>query len=215
MIQIQRALKPFERRDPTSKALKLDFRIERRAKSLAFEFELKTSQAEGFAELVLPRELLPAQRQRKPELWRKTCFELFVAHPSPAQSAARGASVADTPWDEAYLEMNLSPVGHWNLYAFDSTRTGMREVSDVRQPLGLVDDFNSETRRRWVGEIVSDGSGELARFLAAGPLVIGATAVLEYSSGEREYWALAHSGLKPDFHLRDSFVIWLNPAPSR
>jgi hypothetical protein len=51
--------------------------------------------------------------------------------------------------------------------------------------------------------VLSDFFGD---FPLLGPVVLGATAVVEYRDGTKDYWALAHKGEKPDFHVRESFV---------
>jgi len=148
----------------------------------------------------------PLSRRRRDELWKQTCLEIFIA------------DVAS----EGYVEMNLAPSGDWNLYAFDSYRSGMRPLpyspGDSADPLTeagpLVDSARSADGREWSwrGSLRASGkciAPELTRFLKAPSLVLGATAVLEYNDGTREYWALDHCGEKPDFHLRKSFRLAL------
>ena len=55
--------------------------------------------------------------QRRDELWRTTCAEIFVA----LDDASDGKPHTGGP----YLEFNFSPTGDWAAYRFDSTRTGM------------------------------------------------------------------------------------------
>ena len=55
---------------------------------------------------------------RTDELWRTTCFELFV------KTDDRGG----------YAELNFSPSGRWAAYAFDSHRNGMRALALSRPP---------------------------------------------------------------------------------
>jgi len=50
-------------------------------------------------------------KKRANELWRATCFELFIA---PENSSN-------------YWEFNISPTKAWNFYAFDSYKKSMRE----------------------------------------------------------------------------------------
>ena len=35
---------------------------------------------------------------------------------------------------------------------------------------------------------------------------VGITTVVKLASGAVSYWALAHCGKQPDFHLRESFI---------
>src|SRR5262245_27252521 len=55
---------------------------------------------------------------RADELWRHTCFELFV-RPSP---------------DAAYYEFNISPSTQWAAYQFNEYRSGMRPATDIPAP---------------------------------------------------------------------------------
>src|SRR5262245_47150312 len=59
-----------------------------------------------------------AARARCDRLWESTCFEAFLAR-------------AGSP---EYWEVNLSPSGDWNVYRFDSERTGMRPELRVAAP---------------------------------------------------------------------------------
>ena len=142
--------------------------------------------------LVLPEPT--ASRKRKDELWKTTCLELFVGGIDR----------------KAYVEMNLSPCGDWNIYAFDAYREGMRAVQAAREPLVKRELSTAKDLLTWSGVLASAEAGdELGSILTSPGLVLGATAVLEYRTGTREYWALAHAGDKPDFHLRESFRLRL------
>ena len=54
-----------------------------------------------------------APSARADDLWRHTCFEVFVQTP------------------DGYREYNLSPSGRWASYAFDGYRAGMTEAVEV------------------------------------------------------------------------------------
>lgn len=157
-------------------AISLEFSVRRLEAAIDVAFRLKSAKG-----LYFPR--VSDSPERRDELWKRTCFEIFV-----------GPAGADS-----YLEMNLSPSGDWNLYAFDGYRTGMRpakaEVVIARSTEGQT--LRAATVR----------GPEITKLLGSSDLVMSATSVLEYSNGEREYWALAHAGEKPDFHLRQSFVL--------
>ena len=74
---------------------------------------------------------LQATAERADELWRHTCFEVFVRTP------------------EGYREYNLSPSGQWASYAFDSYREGMTDAGEVAtvEPLdGASDQVALEAR---------------------------------------------------------------------
>lgn len=138
---------------------------------------------EGELDLLrLPAPKPQAARTRRDELWNGTCFELFWG---PRGSAA-------------YTELNVSPAGDWNLYDFDAYREGMRPAALSETP--VLESAATASGRVW------RGSCPLAH---DGPLEAGATAVLAREDGTREYWALGHGGVKPDFHLRSSFLLVL------
>lgn len=65
-----------------------------------------------------------AGQGRADDLWRHTCFEVFVAA------------------DEGYVEYNLSPSGRWASYRFDSPRMGMRNAEEVGAVLGMDGAFD-------------------------------------------------------------------------
>ena len=152
------------------------------------------------AEIVIPELKSSNNRERRDELWKQTCFEVFVG-------------CAD---QRSYLEFNLSPSGDWNAYAFETYREGMRPVSDSA---GIEVSHSANPQndlRTWSASIApsidnptNGEDGELAKLLKSRSLVLGATAVIEYQDGSREYWALTHAGEKPDFHLRESFKLVL------
>jgi len=133
-------------------------------------------------EIVVPVE---APHVHTDELWRTTCFELFIAQPG-----------------DAYVEINLSPSGAFAAYHFDHYRTGMRPL-DLPAP-DIAIDVGSErltmTVRLCEDCLPWDGTGRL-----------GISAVIEDSAGCVSYWALAHPPGKPDFHHRDCFALTLPP----
>ena len=117
--------------------------------------------------LVLPPSAVP---ERTDDLWRTTCFELFVG--------GEGSS---------YREFNLSPSGAWAAYAFDSHRSRRRnsearvdiETSLNNKSLSLIAKIESEFRD---------------------PAPIGLTAIIEELDGKIRYWATAFAPGEPDFH---------------
>ena len=57
--------------------------------------------------------------ERKDELWKSTCFELFIAN-SPS---------------EEYYEINISPFGEWNIYHLNAYKVGFKEFREVSKPI--------------------------------------------------------------------------------
>ncbi|HEU0310300.1 MAG TPA: DOMON-like domain-containing protein [Sphingomicrobium sp.] len=117
--------------------------------------------------LVIPP---PAVPERSNDLWRSTCFELFVAD---------GA--------KAYREFNLSPSGAWAAYQFDGHRSGMVQAqASVEIEISMNDKTLS-----LIAKIESE-------FL--NPSRVGLTAVIEEGDGIIRYWATAFAPGEPDFH---------------
>jgi hypothetical protein len=124
--------------------------------------------------------------ERKDRLFGNTCFEFFMA---PRSSSS-------------YWEFNISPSGDWNVYHFADYRQGMREEQA----------FNTLPFRvaRKADCLSLSLECELARIIGEDvPIEIAISAVVRTTEGQTSYWALKHSGPKPDFHRRDDFEVKL------
>jgi hypothetical protein len=131
----------------------------------------------------LPHTRTPA---RTDELWRHTCFEVFVALPD----------------SEAYCELNFSPSGEWAMYGFVGYRRGMTPIEVRRPPRIAV----RPMPRGLVLEAIT-ALEELPMPQPGSPLRAGAAAVIEETDGRLTYWALAHPAERPDFHHRLGFAL--------
>ena len=158
---------------------------------LRLRFRIEGADSKEFKKVNLPAEVSKTP-SRKAELWKDTCFECFI----PVQDS------------EAYLELNLAPDGCWNAYAFKKYREGMTEFqikpeSIPRQAISTSSD--RDVLNEWVIPLTGLRQGMMSvkqnelRFDS-----VGLTAVLNTTVGTT-YWALAHDGVKPDFHIRSSF----------
>ncbi|AKM11670.1 hypothetical protein AB433_08440 [Croceicoccus naphthovorans] len=136
----------------------------------------------GIDELVLPEF---AGRGRQNDLWRTTCFELFLK--------GDGA---------AYREYNFAPSGRWAAYAFDSVREGMKSFDPIHIPEISVES----------GDMMATAVAFIAEGDLRGMSHAGLTAVIEESGGHMSYWALAHGGERPDFHDPACFALELGAA---
>ncbi len=124
----------------------------------------------------------PAAAQRRDELWRRSCFELFAAGEG-----------------DSYREFNLSPSGHWAIYDFSGYRTGMNIVNTATPP---------RVKREAQGLVFSAHiDASLLSGTRGGAAALSLTAVIESADSQLSYWALRHPPGKPDFHHRDGFVI--------
>lgn len=115
-------------------------------------------------------------RRRQDELWRTTCFELFIQH--------EGGT--------AYQEWNFSPSEAWAAYSFDAPRRGMKPQDIARPP--VITWRGGASGLRLMDVAVPRAS------LPPLPWRYGMTAVLEEAGGCISYWAACHSGERPDFH---------------
>jgi len=126
----------------------------------------------------------PAPSRQADGLWRHSCFEAFFGEEAGG----------------AYAELNVSPSTEWGAYRFAGYRSGMK---DANLPPPRV-----EVER-------GDGRFELRVALklrpGAGNRRLGLSAVIEETSGNLSYWALAHPPGAPDFHHADCFAIKLPP----
>lgn len=128
------------------------------------------------------KRFLPFELRREDGLWKTTCFEAFFGRAG----------------EESYWELNLGAKGAWNLYRFDSYRSP--------QPPGPSDDFAIA----WLDA----GEGVLACRLepTAAPFALEASLCLvARGDAGTHYLSTRHAGAKPDFHLRESFTLRLEP----
>lgn len=131
-----------------------------------------------------------ASPSRKNELWRTTCFELFIK----------------TPDGPEYWEYNLGPSGDWNVYRFTGYRSALQQ-----EP--LVASISIETEIAQTRLVSLQATLALPPRLVGQKLAIGISSVIEDTAGGLHYFALRHGGLKPDFHDPAGFVLSLDPAP--
>lgn len=171
-------LRPFGPLPPWGASLVLTGGLLDRAGMVTVAFRLQGD----LANLDLPRAPAATASVRGDQLWRRSCFECFLA--------ATG--------EEGYCEVNFCPDGCWNVYRFPGYRRGMSEVADASLQLKIAGDLESldlAARFRLPEE-----------FCDRRPLQAALSAVLLHGDGARSYWALAHLGDEPDFHDRRSFL---------
>ena len=135
-------------------------------------------QVNGVDALVIPEF---AGKGRADDLWRTTCFELFLK-----DEAGTG-----------YTEFNFSPSERWAAYRFDAYRDGMAEAEAEPAP-----DVTAAT-----GAHLFVLTAILPTSVLGGAENAGLSAVIEEKDGTRSYWALAHGEGKPDFHAAACFAL--------
>lgn len=147
----------------------LKAQLSRTARGLALRYE-----AEGeIARLLLPPSAAPA---RTDELWKHTCFELFISD---------GAG---------YREFNFAPSTQWAAYQFSGYRQGMA-THENRAPRIK----SSASTDRYEMRVELDGD------FAPGA-AFALTAVIEETDGAKSFWSLRHPDGGPNFHHADNFA---------
>ena len=175
------SLAPFPGEDRVP-ALRITGTIGRRADTLSLDCAVEGN----LSELAIPATASPAERKNR--LWEETCLELFLAQTGR----------------ESYLELNLSPAGHWNAYRFSSYREGMREEEGIASLPFAV--------RVEPGALRLSLCLEIGKIAGRGQSIeAGICAVVRTASGGTSHWALAHAGPRPDFHRREGFALTLPP----
>ena len=127
---------------------------------------------EGSGALMVPAF---AGKGRADELWRTTCFELFL----------------QPEGGNAYSEFNLSPSERWAAYDFSARREGMTDRPMPREP---------ECTMRLGSTFAIFDAALPATALPDDTCRAGLACVLEEQGGIMSYWALCHGGAQPDFH---------------
>jgi hypothetical protein len=130
-----------------------------------------------------------APSERRDELWKRTCFEVFLRRPT-------GSS---------YAEFNFSPSTEYASYGFTRYREGMNDA------LGATPEVTSSSSPTKLELHASIWIGRLGEIDPEGPLRVGVSEIIEEKDGAKSYWALAHPQGRPDFHHADSFVLDLPP----
>jgi hypothetical protein len=155
-------------------------------------------------ELLLAAELRAVQwvatacsRRRRDELWRHTCFELFVR---PGEAAN-------------YCEFNFAPCGDWAAYEFDHYRAPARAAAQPPVEISAQTIALAQIRLRARVELLAAfGRGDRAQPGEQGSK-LNCAAVIEASDGTLTYWAIHHPRAQPDFHHADGFRVALRDSP--
>lgn len=149
----------------------------------ADELALRYMVSGDIARLRLPALATPA---RADELWKHTCFEVFLRPMA----------------DAAYVEFNFAPSTQWAAYAFDGYRTRTAHEYEVAAP--RIEVRPGATQFELRSTITLPNLSALSR--------LGLSAVIEETNGHTSYWALAHPPGRADFHHADCFATDLPAA---
>ena len=157
--------------------------IARRADTLSVRYEVRGD----LSKVEIP--IAAEAPRRKDRLWEETCLELFLGTADSGE----------------YREFNLSPSGHWNVYRFTRYREGMREepaFTSLPFAVQIGPDGLELSMKLDVGKIIPSGK----------TIEAGVAAVVKTVKGSTRYWALTHSGPRPDFHRRENFALEFPPV---
>ncbi|MDB5039046.1 MAG: hypothetical protein JWQ35_2574 [Bacteriovoracaceae bacterium] len=123
------------------------------------------------------------------DLWKSTCFEAFISKKKSFR----------------YIEWNFSSSQEWGFFAFESYRKAAPEKLIQSAPEMRI----KRSKADFVMEINLNLKENDSFFENADPYEMGLSVVLKSRDGKQSYWAISHSGTKPDFHLRDTFKVQL------
>jgi hypothetical protein len=124
----------------------------------------------------------PAAPVRADELWRHSCFELFVGHEGVP----------------GYHEFNFAPTRAWAAYALSGYRKGRQ---DATLPAPVITPIPGGV------SVAIDLSA-----LPPPPWRVSVAAVVEEAGGHLSYWALGHPAGRPDFHDPRCFALEVTPG---
>jgi hypothetical protein len=132
-----------------------------------------------------------AAATRSDDLWRHTCFEVFIRSTSSAQ----------------YYELNFAPSTQWAAYRFNGYRTEMCAASEIS---ALPIDAQGEPGCYILRTLLA--LNQLSALSRNAMWQLGLSALIEETSGHKSYWALSHPPGKPDFHHADCFAHEFSPG---
>lgn len=120
---------------------------------------------------------------RRLQLWQHTCFELLWG---PRHRPN-------------YWELNASPAGDWNVFAFTDYRHGM--TAEPR-----IADVGISVQHRPRGLSLACAV-PIANLEYSGPCRLAPAAIIRLADGQRTFWAARHAGATPDFHHPLTFTL--------
>ncbi len=170
------SLKPYRADRENPRSLEGQVELDSEGGILHFSFR-----AEGtLDEIVFPK--AREKVMRRDEIWKSTCFEVFLLSE-----------------DGSYLEVNLGSSGDWNVYRFDSYRSGRKLAAKFEVVLTQFEKTSGQLNLK--AEV--RGPWSKVQLKQVGLAVI----FEEGGTSDLSYWALAHREDRPDFHDLVNFKI--------
>ena len=128
--------------------------------------------------------------QRRDELWRHTCFELFARHGG----------------EPGYCEFNFAPCGDWAAYVFEDYRGARRDAAQRAVEVAVQTSAQDQIQLRARVDLGSAFATNATRWDEAS-WRLNCAAVIEGMDGSLSYWAVHHPRPQPDFHDAEGFRI--------
>ncbi len=120
--------------------------------------------------------------KRANELWKATCFELFLANSKT----------------KTYYEINISAILHWNIYRLETYRAEPKELIVSSKPFIMVKEDEQSYEIDFELECKELDLTEFDQYNLA--------VILLNKQNERDFWAVNPVGDSLDFHDRGGFV---------
>ncbi len=120
--------------------------------------------------------------KRANELWKATCFELFLANSN----------------EESYYELNFSSSLAWNFYYLKHYRAEVKEVKLLNEP--IIEVFEEESSFKIELQLEGFGFEKFDSYNLA--------SILLNKKNERTFWAMEHPKEKANFHQRKTFKVF-------
>ncbi|QLC24236.1 hypothetical protein HFP57_03785 [Parasphingopyxis algicola] len=130
----------------------------------------------------------PAKPERMDDLWKTTCFELFLKEPCAAP----------------YCEFNFSPSGRWAAYGFCDFRDGAHDLEVPSDPAIAPLDAGDSYFALEVDVVLPAD-----RIYPTMPAAI--SAIIVDADENKTYWGYRHPEGDPEFHHEDCFAARLTP----
>ena len=130
----------------------------------------------------------PEEPNRTDFLWKHTCFETFITREGQSN----------------YIEFNFCPSSRWAAYQFTDYRAKAADFPVETAPEIYLE--ASETHIALEVDLL------LPKAWREGEMLMGISAIIEEADETSSYWALKHSGEKPDFHDSSCFIHRLKAA---
>lgn len=121
---------------------------------------------------------------RMDDLWKETCFELFLG----------------TPDSSRYFEYNFSPSGDWNCYQFFDYRKDCQKENLSQVP--------AITRKQEPTKFILSAMVPLPENYRFNKIA-GVNVIIQMQDSDTQFWALNHPQEIPDFHDRRGFTLAL------